>query len=53
MRLDHLAEQHVQREADEQVQNNADDRCGDCGQRAGQTFIAAKLFDERRVSEDL
>ena len=52
MHLDHLAEQHVQREADRQVQHNADDRCGDCGQRAGQTFIAAKLFDERRASED-
>jgi hypothetical protein len=36
MRLDHPAEHH------------ADDRCGDCGQRAGQAFIAAKLFDERR-----
>ena len=52
MHLDHLAEQHVQREPDRQVQHNADDRCGDCGQRAGQTFIAAKLFDERRASED-
>src|SRR3974390_979987 len=48
MRLYHPAEQHVQREPDEQVQHNAGDRCGDCGRRAGQTFIAAKLFDERR-----
>ena len=46
------AEQHVQREPDRQIEDDADHRGGDGGERAGQPPVAAQFLDERRAGED-
>ena len=47
-----LREQHVQREPDGEVEDHADHRRGDRGERARQALVGAQLLDERRAGED-
>ena len=42
----------MQREPDRQVEDDADHRRGDRGERAGQPPVAAQLLDERRAGEN-
>ncbi len=48
----HLTEQHMQREPDRQVEDDADHGRGDGGERAGQPLVGAQLLDERRTGEN-
>ena len=52
MLLGDAAEQHVQREPDRQIEDDADHRGGDGGERAGEPPVAAQFLDERRAGED-
>ena len=47
-----LPEQHVQREPDRQIEDDADHGGGDGGERAGQPPVGAQLLDERRAGEN-
>ena len=45
------AKQRVNGEPDREIQDHAHDRRRDRGQRAGQSFVAAKLFDVGSADE--
>ena len=42
----------VQREPDREIQDDADDRRGDAGERAAERLVVAQPFDERRAEPD-
>ena len=50
--LGDLPEQDMQREPDRKIEDDADDRGGDGGERARQALVGAQLLDERRAGED-
>ena len=52
MRLRDLPEQDVQREPDRQIEDDADHRGGDGGERAREPPVGAQLLDERRAGEN-
>ena len=47
-----FAEQHMQREPDRQIEDDADHGGGDRGKRAGQLPVGAQSLDERRAGEN-
>ena len=47
-----VREQHVQHEPEREVEDHADHRGGDRGERARKPVVGAQLLDERRAGED-